>query len=927
MRFWTLTSNDRLHPESFTRDTDFTSAHLNTIHREGFSLRHTRLIISMASCRLPKDYAPPTELHLTDRDAFLAVMRQLHRPLSSTVQSSSIGPGSDSYNQGLSFAQEEHAALVRPPTLVRRGIDPHSSRNVRDLGGISEQHGHDLRLDLAIPEQTPCSDVESSGQDKRPATFLCTLCPKRFTRAYNLRSHLRTHTDERPFVCSICGKAFARQHDRKRHEGLHSGEEEFVCRGTLESSASWGCGRRFARADVFGRHFRSEAGRVCIKPLFDEEAIERQKAWLKDQREPLAGFMMSQAHYGLTNSPLPGALLRQYPALAGLDWNSLPQGPPPDEEVFDEVSNHGEPNGNLSNLGLSLYGRSDNDSLQDQPSDNALSVLEPTQLHISQARRPRRIENATTPPQEAGVDSDSILGINFNQYISPLLPQSQVSGLVVAANAEQLHTRTHPHRYQRLQSSSPHGSSDARQAGIQDSSYIGSPHGTSMPLESSSAVCAHGFGHESDDQTSNCFPAYDPPQSELVASPYHSHMLHQSIGTDALTACSIPGMEMVSSEQHERPPSVLSSSSLHFGTLRLNEGGARVYGAKPSRLPCRRFVCCFRHGPMRECSGTDETISEVLKNLSEQHDTHVCGRCWVLKIKDRSSGLFVHPNDVLGCLDHCLSPQCYKTAPMIGHRHKFDPETCKTKTSRVRPGDGEAIYRFIFSLVHPTLEPPLEVITAERSLHLDGVPRQGRRKATREVLSIQADFTGKKLEDLEKRYAEGTDQITRLEQELSEAHEKIKRDREKTASLEAQMRRVVAILGDALRIGEFQDQQGHRSLLMRVGEDAPGALGLPHHSLPTSPRSMNGQQPGATPTRAEAGAEGLWQPLQDARHLMHSSVAFGKTSHIDSLWPRTFQGATMDMSLGDQNVDVNWFDLLDGPGDSSNVSAYMDGLS
>ena len=33
------------------------------------------------------------------------------------------------------------------------------------------------------------------GHQKRPATFECTLCSKRFTRAHNLRSHLRTHTD------------------------------------------------------------------------------------------------------------------------------------------------------------------------------------------------------------------------------------------------------------------------------------------------------------------------------------------------------------------------------------------------------------------------------------------------------------------------------------------------------------------------------------------------------------------------------------------------------------------------------------------------------------------------------------------------------------------------------------------------------------
>lgn len=109
------------------------------------------------------------------------------------------------------------------------------------------------------------------------ATFQCSLCPKRFTRAFNLRSHLRTHTDERPFVCSVCGKAFARHHDRKSHEALHSGEKKFVCQGNLVAGGTWGCSRKFAQAKNLGRHFRSETGRACILPLIVEEAKEKQQ--------------------------------------------------------------------------------------------------------------------------------------------------------------------------------------------------------------------------------------------------------------------------------------------------------------------------------------------------------------------------------------------------------------------------------------------------------------------------------------------------------------------------------------------------------------------------------------------------------------------------------------------------------------------------
>lgn len=217
----------------------------------------------------------------------------------------------------------------------------------------------DYILDLADPSRPASNTSGESSSSKRtqkhPATFQCSLCPKRFTRAYNLRSHLRTHTDERPFVCSVCGKAFARQHDRKRHEGLHSGEKKFVCRGGLKDGSNWGCGRRFARADALGRHFRSEAGRVCIKPLLEEEAIERMNTANREAGLPPMSLnqmpgqqgqpMMQQSHgfepypgapaydpnMQMSNYRLPAALLQQYPTLGGI-WDNLPTNVPDDIE-------------------------------------------------------------------------------------------------------------------------------------------------------------------------------------------------------------------------------------------------------------------------------------------------------------------------------------------------------------------------------------------------------------------------------------------------------------------------------------------------------------------------------------------------------------------------------------------------------------------
>ena len=124
--------------------------------------------------------------------------------------------------------------------------DAPSSKAMSFPGPLLTAQPADARRGMSLP--SPALDLSNvSGNRKHK----CPYCATEFTRHHNLKSHLLTHSHEKPYMCQTCDSRFRRLHDLKRHTKLHTGERPHVCPK---------CKRSFARGDALARHNKGQGG-------------------------------------------------------------------------------------------------------------------------------------------------------------------------------------------------------------------------------------------------------------------------------------------------------------------------------------------------------------------------------------------------------------------------------------------------------------------------------------------------------------------------------------------------------------------------------------------------------------------------------------------------------------------------------------------
>jgi uncharacterized Zn-finger protein len=158
----------------------------------------------------------------------------------------------EAFYQLIIVDNEEDKNLVAPfqgDNAADQNDDPGSTRSKKGTSGARNRSYHGFSISQCYYKAKRPKDL--------PKILTCPFlsCLKEFSETGNLKTHMRTHTGERPFICphEDCRKGFITKGHLNTHSLIHSGEKPYACDFPE-------CNKSYSRSGRLKIHQRTHTG-------------------------------------------------------------------------------------------------------------------------------------------------------------------------------------------------------------------------------------------------------------------------------------------------------------------------------------------------------------------------------------------------------------------------------------------------------------------------------------------------------------------------------------------------------------------------------------------------------------------------------------------------------------------------------------------